>query len=99
MATTNSLGRPFMSNREEKLLRGSTDTSSVPMTPNVGVQRQIRDKVVSSKSPQRPDAFSKPKPAYTSPNPKQKRTDVAIASSQERSYEESPSKVMERKRN
>lgn len=26
-----TLGRPYMSNREEKLLRGSTDTSSVPV--------------------------------------------------------------------
>ena len=57
------------------------------------------DKVVSSKSPQRSDIFTRPKPAYTSPNPKQKRTDVAVVGSAERSYEESPSKVMERKRN
>ena len=87
-------GRPYLSNREEKLLRGSTDTSSVPA---VDAQRQSWDRGVRF-SPQRADIFSKPKVSYTSPNSK-KRPEIALNSSQERSYEESPGKAMERKRN
>jgi len=93
MTTT---GRPYLSNREEKLLRGSTDTSSVP-TQNVDIQRQSWDRGVRF-SPQRTGIFSKPKVSYTSPNSK-KRPEIVINSSLERSYEESPGKAMERKRN
>ena len=91
-----TIGRPYFSNREEKLLRSSTDTSSVPVQ-NVDHQRNSWDKGVRF-SPQRTDIFSKPKASYTSPSTK-KRAEIVINSSQERSYEESPGKAMERKRN
>ena len=81
-----------MSNREQLLLRGSTDTSSVPMATN---KQNLLDTVPSRVG----DVFSRPKPAYTSPVPKQKKTEVATVSPLERSsFDESPGKVVERQR-
>ena len=79
-----------MSNREQLLLRGSTDTSSVPVAAN-------KQTLFDSKSPRLGDVFTRPKPAYTSPVPKQKKTEVATVSPHDRSsYDGSPGKLVER---
>ena len=85
-------GRSHMSNREQLLLRGSTETSSVSVAA-------VKQPLLDTRSPRHGDIFSRPKPAYTSPVPKQKKTEVATVSPHDRgSFDGSPGKLVERQK-